>query len=172
MADDKKRATELWRQFHQKEKPDHIRTLEGRAATWPNEWVCVGRPETIYYNSDKWYKDGRRYNYYHNHTAKVRVWHPADSPVLKALSKDQRASDQKFPVKGDFPHAITVLGDCLGWDLARVDGSGLIFAEPDDGELLCALPGQAALVSVHPRKGVSAVIGGPGLRVEPRGIVG
>jgi hypothetical protein len=166
------KAVELWRSFHQKADPDKVMTLEGAVASWPVEWVCVGRPEVVYYNSDKWYNDGRRQNYYHNHNPKVRVWHPAGSDELKMLPASQRMNDQAFPISSAFPQALTVLGDCLGWDLLRVRGSGSIFAAPDEGELLCAVPGEPALVSIHPELGVCAVLGGPGLRVEPRGIVG
>jgi hypothetical protein len=166
------KAVELWREFHQKGKPDRILDLEGVAASWPAEWVCVGHPTKVYYNSDKWYNDGRRQNYYHIHNPRVRTWHPAGSAELGMLPKKQRAKDQAFPISSAFPQALTVLGDCLGWDLALADGSGSIFASPDEGELLCAVPGEPALVSIHPRLGVSAVLGGPGLRVEPRGIVG
>ena len=169
---DAQRAIELWRVFHGKADPDSVTVLDGAPARWPLEWVCVGHPEVVYYNSDKWYQDGRRTNYYHLHNPKIRLWHPVGSVELEMLPANQRASDQQFPIAGPFPEALTVLGDCLGWMLVAADGSESLFAEPEPGEVLCAVPGEPALVSIHPEAGVCAVLGGPGLRVERRGIVG
>lgn len=161
----RKAAEDLWRTFHQKANPSKIATLKNAKGVWPKEWFCVGRLETVYYHSDKWYED-QAYNYYHD--TKACCWHPRIKRYEGLVEDDLGIV---FPFARGFPTDLTVLGECIGWDLIGADGK-IKSAETDSGELLCAAPDGRVLVSLHPRHGVSAVLSGRDLRVEARGIVG
>jgi hypothetical protein len=166
MARDLDKAVQTWKVFHKKNSTKLIK-INGKRAQWPSDWECLGRCHTIYYHSDKWYEN-ESYNYYHPHGTKVRIWVPAGVKGITNLPR-QRVNDQKFPLKHE-PDSLTILGDFLGYDLMTTDG-GIIEAE-SKGVLLCCTPDRKKLVAFDQKHGISALIGGPGLRVEGRGVVG
>lgn len=161
-------ATKAWRIFHQKKNPDKILELRGAAAAWPDEWYCAGRVTRLYYHSDKWYTDGRSYNYYHDHGPEIYCWHPRKRRSVRGLPRGAWVR-KAMPIRSA-PSALTVLGDCLGWDLEVSDGR--LRARADEGELLACTSDRRKLVVVSPLQGVTAVLAGRGLRVERRGVVG
>lgn len=158
-------AQRAWEIFHAKE-PTSARdiNLEGRARDWPKKWGYCGKVSTIYYASDKWEKDGDYVNYYHDHGQGIGCWMPAGTePWL---------GSKKMPVRS-FPQSVSVLGYCLGWDYARPGEPGMFRASQETGdEMLCCFPNRKTLVVVSPSQGVVALVSGPGLVVEARGIVG
>ena len=158
-------AQRAWEIFHSK-KPTAARDikLKGKAREWPKQWGYSGKVKTIYYASDKWEKDGEYVNYYHDHGKGIGCWMPAGT--------ESWLTKQRLPVK-EFPQSVSVLGYCLGWDYTRPKGSKMYRAKQETGdELLCCFPNRKTLVVVSPRQGVVALVSGPGLVVEARGIVG
>jgi len=164
-AADLKRARAVWKLFHAKEPtPAKDVHLSGKASEWPTRWGYCGRVKTIYYASDKWEDDGDYVNYYHDHGKGIGCWLPAGA--------ESWLTSQRLPVK-KFPQSVSVLGYCLGWDYQRAGGNRMYRAEPETGdELLCSFPNRKTLVVASPRQGVVALVSGPGLVVEARGIVG
>lgn len=164
-ADDIERARQAWELFHDKPpRPAKDIHLHGAARDWPKKWGFGGKMKTVYYASDKWEKDGDFINYYHDHGKGVGFWMPkGEEPWL---------GSKRMPVRS-FPESVAVLGYCLGWDYQRVGTDRMFRAAPEDGEeLLCSFPDRKRLIVVHPERGVVALISGPGLIVEARGIVG
>lgn len=171
MTRDLKKAERAWMTFHQKKNPKVAFELTDANGVWPDAWVCVGECEVVYYRSDKWYSNGTWYKYYHNHGPNVKLWHPKGSSEAKALLKKGKASKSPMPIRR-LPDAVAVLGDSLGWKVRPFGSKVSVVAEVDQGELLCCTPDQKHLVVIHPETGVTAVISGPKLRVEARGVVG
>ena len=158
-------AQKAWEIFHAKTpEPSKDIRLQGKARNWPTKWGYCGKVHTIYYSSDKWEEDGNYINYYHDHGKGIGCWLPKGSePWL---------TSKRMPIK-KFPQSVSVLGYCLGWDYERPDEKGLFRAEQETGdELLCCFPNRKSLVVVSPRQGAVALVSGPGLVVEARGIVG
>jgi hypothetical protein len=158
-------AQKAWEMFHAKKaKPAEDIHLKGKARDWPTQWGYSGTVKTIYYASDKWEKDGDYLNYYHDHGKGIGCWLPKGTePWL---------TSKQLPFQG-YPEALTVLGYCLGWDYQRPGSSQMFRAEQETGdELLCSFPNRKTLAVVSPRQGAVALVGGPGLIVEARGIVG
>lgn len=158
-------AREVWELFHDKAPtPAEDIHLKGAARQWPSSWGYGGEMETVYYASDKWEPDGDFINYYHDHGKGIGFWMPQ--------GEESWLGSKRLPVRG-LPESVAVLGYCLGWDYKRVGTDRMFRATPDDGEeLLCSFPNRKHLIVVHPSRGVVALISGPGLVVEARGIVG
>lgn len=163
-AADKKKSVEVWKDFHDKDNAKLVQSFTGVA--WPSSWDRIGRCITIYYASDKWEPDGRFINYYHDHGSSISIWMPR--------GMTEYGSRGKPPVRR-WPSSGAVLGKCLGWEFdPEVEGSEVVEAFPARGEhpLLCSFPNRKVLFVYEPSKGVIALVEGPGLVVESRGVVG
>lgn len=157
-------AQRAWELFHAKKNPPKNISLKGKARDWPRSWGFGGQAVTVYYSSDKWKENGDYINYYHDHGGGIGLWLP---------SGDESWLQQKTLPLRKFPQAVSVLGYFLGVDYERAGGKKLFRATPEDGEeLLCCFPDRKHLVVVHPNRGAAALIFGPGLIVEARGVVG
>lgn len=64
------KAEASWRMWHQKEPRD----LHEVVYNFPERVFCVGTAETIIYESDKWEKDGRFFDYVHEFDSKPEVY--------------------------------------------------------------------------------------------------
>jgi hypothetical protein len=160
---DVKRASSVWKLFHKKDTPRELISVE---IPWPEAWEFAGEAVTTYYNSDKWYKTGEYTRYYHDHTGggQIKIWHPAGLlPWTKTSPK---------PPRGKYPTAVAVLGFSLGVDVKRHDTDKIEHLYPEKGSYLVASPDRKRLWIVEPSGGIVAMIVGPGMTVEERGIVG
>lgn len=156
------KASAVWRLFHKK---DHPRKLIDVNIPWPAEWEYAGEAVTTYYSSAKWQADDKFTRYYHDHEGgKIHIWHPAGMfPWTKATPKPPRFAP---------PTAAAVLGFSLGVDVKRHDSDKSIYVGVEKDSYLIASPDRRRLWVVEPSKGITAMIAGPGLVVEARGIVG
>lgn len=156
-------AERAWKDFTKKSAIDFETTLTD---PWPKSWVHVGEAKVTYYSSDKWKQKGDFEKYFHDHKRGVQIWIASD--LAKSLGIDP-VDVTKPPLK---PRAAAVLGFSLGVDFVGSDGTKrkLMPDYGDDSLLLCS-PDRKKLYITEGKK-VVAVISGPSLAVEPRGIVG
>jgi hypothetical protein len=156
------KASAVWKLFHKKDQPRELININ---VPWPSRWEYAGEAVTTFYNSDKWSKDGEFTRYYHDHEGhNIGVWHPAGMFAWTKLSPQ--------PPRAKLPSAVAVLGFSLGVDVKRHDTGKKLHAAAEKGAYLVASPDRKRLWIVEPRNGVVAMIAGPGLIVESRGIVG
>lgn len=156
------KASSVWKLFHKKPQP---RELIDVNISWPEKWEYAGEAVTTYYDSDKWSEGGKFTKYFHDHTGgKIKIWHPAGMFPWTATS----TRNPPAPT----PAAAAVLGFSLGVDVKRHDTGEVQHAYPEKGSYLVAAPAKKHLWIVEPTRGVVAMIEGPGLVVEARGIVG
>lgn len=156
------KAAAVWKLFHKKPEP---RELIDVHIEWPAAWEYAGEAVTTYYNSDKWSRDGKFTRYYHDHEGhRISIWHPAG--MFDWTKKSPK------PPRFTPPAAVAVLGFSLGVDVKRHDTGKTQHASPEREARLVASPDRHLLWIVEPSNGIVAMIAGPGLKVEGRGIVG
>ena len=157
-----KAASSVWKLFHKKPAPRELIKVK---ILWPTKWEYAGEAVTTYYNSDKWEDDGKFTKYFHDHEGhNISIWHPAGM-------FDWTTAAPK-PPRFKYPPAVAVLGFSLGVDVKRHDGEKMRKAIPERDSYLVAAPDRKHLWIVEPAQGITAMIAGPGLIVEARGIVG
>lgn len=173
------KAAQAWRDFHTSlAHPRKNVDFESELVDpWPKSWTHAGTAKTTYYSSDKWKPKGTTERYYHDHKDGVQVW--VDSAAAKRLglkedSKGRKAGKTRQDLPAP-PDAVALLGDALGVDIVRPDGSkGKLV--PEAGAVLVCSPDRKVLYiiegDVNDNGRVVAMITGPSLTVEPRGIVG
>jgi len=156
------KAASVWKLFHKKAEP---RELIDVSFEWPSAWEYAGEAVTTFYDSDKWSKDNKFTKYFHDHEGhNISIWHPAG--MFDWTKKSPK------PPRFTPPAAVAVLGFSLGVDVKRHDTGALkhIFTERE--ARLVASPDRKLLWIIEPSTGIVAMIAGPGLKVEARGIVG
>jgi hypothetical protein len=155
-------ATAVWKLFHKKPKPHTVIDVR---IPWPTRWEYAGEAVTTYYNSSKWNADEKFIKYFHDHErGKVSIWHP--SGMFSWTAKKPQ------PPAFTPPASVAVLGFSLGVDVKRHDTGKQQHAGVEHGAYLVASPDRRRLWIVEPSKGITAMITGPGLRVNPEGICG
>ena len=166
-----KEAEEVWKLFHKRPEVDWIKTLQLKSP-FPKKWGYAGRCITTYYSSDKWQKDRKFFErYYHDHkkgigfwSKGVGIWLPSGTqPWLTDQHPDKKILKN--------PKAVAVLGFALGFDIIRPDRKTKGKLEPDKGSLLVCAPDKRRLYVLEDDR-ITALVWGPSLRVESRGIVG
>lgn len=147
-----------WETFNKKPHRKLIKTK----LNWPKRWGKLGEAKTTYYRSDKWHKDGKFVNYFHDHSAGVACYHPMGA---------QRGLTATRPPISAWPETGVVLGNFLGWDIELPDGR-LLEAEPDSkASLLCSSPDGHMLFVVEDGC-ITGILVGKSLKVEAEGIDG
>jgi hypothetical protein len=164
-AKDWTKAVRRWELFHGKDFKGDIIRPNKRVRRWPKLWGYAGPAKTIFYRSDKWYEDGQFDYYYHDHKDGIGLWQPRNT--YKWLEDDSLPKEAR-----PLPQHATVLGECWGWVVERHDTGELVEAASMPDDLWCCAPDGRMLFAFSPTDGVLCVIAGPGLRVEPRGVVG
>jgi len=156
------KAAKKFRTFHQK---DPREVLEFKKDPWPKKWGLSGRATRIFYRSDKWERDGKFVDYYHDHGDGVKLWEPLGYQCWLEESSPGRGIPCKY---------ATVLGYCLGWEIDRNGDQEHMAVEFGDEELLlcCTPSGKVLFVLDQNLPEVIAVFKGGDLSVEAEGIDG
>ena len=68
----RKRAEDLFREWHDKEPRQYLRRNEPLLDH--EKFCCIGRGVNILYESDKWEKDGEDYPYIHDFESRPGIW--------------------------------------------------------------------------------------------------
>jgi hypothetical protein len=161
-------AMKRYQTFHAKEP---IRIIE-LAHDLPKSWKPVGDALAVMYRTDKWKKDGTDEDYKHLHDKGdgqpyeelkgVRIYEPS-------------RNGQALPVSR--PHALTLLGYCLGVFVRKDDDGDVYEANPRGCYLFSSPSGDMlAIYSPHEQSdgstGFLAMMSGGNLRVLKDGIDG
>ena len=162
---DRKAAEATWKMFHKRNEIDGATKLEGDI--WPKAWAYAGWCVTTYYASDKWQRDRTFFErYYHDHDKDTGIWLPKGS---------EKWLDTKHSVPDfEIPSSVAILGYALSFDIIQhnakpgSDKKGKII--PERGSLLVVAPTKKHIFVVEDGK-IVALIWGPKMRVEARGIV-
>jgi hypothetical protein len=155
-------AEKAWTLFHKRGEVDWVKPIKLKQP-FPEEWGYLGRCKTTYYASDKWQKDRTFFErYYHDHDKRTGIWVPAGS--VEGLGSKQPPEKWLKP-----PKAVASLGLALSFDIVRDGKPSQVI--PARGALLVCSPDKRRLYVLEDNK-VAALIWGPALRVEARGIVG
>ena len=156
------KSENVWKRFHKRNVIDGTVKLS-KSNLWPSTWCLAGRCVTTFYSSDKWQKDRSFFErYYHDHGRKTNIYLPkGEFPWLGA------SPDKKYMGR---PKEAAILGYALGFDIKRSNGKKAKLT-PAKGSLLICGPGERVLYVVEDGK-IAALICGPSLKIEARGIVG
>lgn len=156
----RKDAEAAWKLFHKRTAVDWAKPVKLKKP-FPTAWDLVGRCVTTYYASDKWQKDRTFFErYYHDHDKETQVWVPSQG------GKGESGPPAKIAKP---PSAVVMLGYALGFDTKRGKEKGKL--QPRSGALLVCAPDKRRLYVLEDGE-VAAMVWGPKLRVEARGIVG
>lgn len=184
-------AREAFERFHSREAGEPVYPFDGEDAgefehgvKIAPAWCIVGRALRVLYRSDKWHRPGKTTDYYHDHgqgpttrelVSEVRFWLPAGDKLAKGFE------EAELPY--EWPEAVTILGQCIGWVFREHDAEGdeVVEGEPDrsllvaspDGYVSEKDPERCFLAVVGARSGkLEAFIEGPELRNTAEGIDG
>lgn len=163
---DRKAAESAWKMFHKRNEVDGSTKLEGDI--WPQAWAYAGRCVTTYYTSDKWQRDRKFFErYYHDHDKDTGIWLPKGSE--KWLDAKHTVPDFKIP------GSVAILGYTLSFDIIQHDSKALHAKKgkviPEQGSLLVVGPTKKHIFVVENGR-IVAMVWGPKMKVEARGIVG
>jgi hypothetical protein len=158
-------AKQAWKGFHKRNDVDWVKKVHLKEP-FPKSWGFVGRCVTTYYASDKWQEDRDFFErYYHDSDKDTGLWVPV-SNEFTWLGDRQPPSRWVKP-----PKSLAVLGFALGFDTIRHDNKNEGQWKPKKGSLLLTGPKERRLYVLEDGR-ITALVWGPKLRVEPRGIVG
>ena len=176
---DQREAEEIYKSFYNKDDVDWTEPV-GLTEPFPCQWGYAGECVTTYYLSNKWQDDPNFYErYYHDHKRKrimskgVGIWLPEGSqPWLTDKQPTKKVAEP--------PKAVAALAYSFGFDIKRPGQKKVGRLDPDPGSMLVSSPEGKRLYVLEDiaNKGgkltgkITALIWGPSLRVEARGIVG
>jgi hypothetical protein len=164
------RGERTWKKFHKRKEIDWAKRIALKKK-FPTEWGCVGPCVTTYYASDKWQDNRRNFErYYHDHDKSTMFWLPAGTFPGLDTSQTLPKDVARKPGAGEAVEVVD-LGLALGFDVFNQStGKKGKFAPQHGAHLVCSPNGHWLYVLED--GAVVALIWGPSLRVEERGIVG
>jgi len=170
-------AEKGFKRFHSKKELEPVypfhknndAVFELNNVNWPQQVGLVGGAMRTLYESDKWQKNGKTVQYFHDHGKNVRFLAPGENSGEVELSYN-------------WPEEVMLIGECIGFVIRPEDtgeitegvmkGKNILVASPD-GWVNPKKPNRVFLAIINLNGGgVEGIIDGPNLRLTPHGIEG